>query len=349
MEKKKWCVYIHISPSNKAYIGITSQNPKRRWGSNGVSYLQKCKNGEYKQPAMANAINKYSWNLWEHIIFADKLNKDEACRIERLLIALYDTRNSDYGYNICEGGEIYSYGLKLSEERIKQMSEAQKGKVVSEETKRKIGEANKGHLVPDHVRERLRECKSKPVVQYSLDGEFIKEWESAKSVEIKLGIDAGSIGKCCKGKVVCAGGFVWKYKGDQFYLKPYTKFKTVYQFSLNGTLIKQWDMIKTASEELGINASGIGACCNGRCKTFAGFVWSYDNNFVLSGTYKMGSKPVVQYLTDGSYSKLWITLSEAATTLNIDRYSIICCCNGKAKKTHGYKWRFATDEEVSEL
>lgn len=32
MEEKKWCVYIHTSPSNKAYIGITGRKPEERWG-----------------------------------------------------------------------------------------------------------------------------------------------------------------------------------------------------------------------------------------------------------------------------------------------------------------------------
>ena len=30
-----WCVYRHISQSNKVYIGITSRKPELRWGHTG--------------------------------------------------------------------------------------------------------------------------------------------------------------------------------------------------------------------------------------------------------------------------------------------------------------------------
>lgn len=51
--------------------------------------------------------------------------------------------------------------------------------------------------------------KVKKVIQYNLDGNFIKEWESAVSVykELKIKPD-----KCCRGEAKSAGGFIWKYK-----------------------------------------------------------------------------------------------------------------------------------------
>ena len=36
-ESKKYCVYIHITPSDKVYIGQTSTNPNDRW-QNGAAY-----------------------------------------------------------------------------------------------------------------------------------------------------------------------------------------------------------------------------------------------------------------------------------------------------------------------
>ena len=48
-----------------------------------------------------------------------------------------------------------------------------------------------------------------PILQYDLDGNFIREWPSATDVgrEVK-----GFICKCLKGKTKSAYGFVWKYK-----------------------------------------------------------------------------------------------------------------------------------------
>ena len=50
----------------------------------------------------------------------------------------------------------------------------------------------------------------KAVLQYGLDGTFIKEWPNAYSAERAL--DISGIGQVCKAKQKSAGGFVWKYK-----------------------------------------------------------------------------------------------------------------------------------------
>lgn len=48
-----------------------------------------------------------------------------------------------------------------------------------------------------------------PILQYSLDGEFIREWPSATDVgrEVK-----GGICSCLKGRKKTAFGYIWKYK-----------------------------------------------------------------------------------------------------------------------------------------
>ena len=75
------------------------------------------------------------------------------------------------------------------------------GKHHSEETKKKISESQMGnHYKP-----------TKPILQYTKDGEFIKEWTSAKEASRVLGINNSHIAACCKGKRKSSGGFVWKY------------------------------------------------------------------------------------------------------------------------------------------
>lgn len=60
---------------------------------------------------------------------------------------------------------------------------------------------------------------SKPVVQYDLQGNFIKEWESVNQVMRETGIPADYIFKCChpekykSAKSAC--GFIWRYKNGQ--------------------------------------------------------------------------------------------------------------------------------------
>lgn len=56
----------------------------------------------------------------------------------------------------------------------------------------------------------------KPVVQLSLDGDFIKEWQNAEWAYRELGISSSSIGDVCKHLPHhnTAGGFKWMYKDE---------------------------------------------------------------------------------------------------------------------------------------
>ncbi len=61
-------------------------------------------------------------------------------------------------------------------------------------------------------KERMIKSKCKPIIQLSLDGEFIKEWESATIIERETKYFKSSISACCKGKLKTAYGFMWKFK-----------------------------------------------------------------------------------------------------------------------------------------
>ena len=48
----------------------------------------------------------------------------------------------------------------------------------------------------------------------------------------------------------------------------------VYQYDLNGVLIKSYDSQRSAAQELGISYNHISSVCNGKRKTSGGFFWS---------------------------------------------------------------------------
>lgn len=61
--------------------------------------------------------------------------------------------------------------------------------------------------------DKIKQKLSKPVLQYDLDGNFIKEWNSPLEASITLfGKKVFSIYECCNGKRKSAGGYIWKYK-----------------------------------------------------------------------------------------------------------------------------------------
>ena len=53
-----------------------------------------------------------------------------------------------------------------------------------------------------------------PIVQLTLDGQFIKKWAAVSEAERELGINKGIITSCCKGRYKSAGGYRWMYYSD---------------------------------------------------------------------------------------------------------------------------------------
>lgn len=145
MEDRNYKLYVHISPSNKRYYGITSlEKCEDRWGNNGY---------KYKEQYFYRAINKYDWNNFKHIVLFSNLTKEEACLLEQMYIALYNTMNPKYGYNMTSGGEHYI----ASEEARRKNSEAHKGVNLSAETRQKMSASGKGRVFSDEHKKRISE------------------------------------------------------------------------------------------------------------------------------------------------------------------------------------------------
>lgn len=125
-------VYEHVSPSGKRYIGITSQNPERRWRADGSGYRQ--------NPHFMNAIKKYGWENFNHKILYSGLTKEEACELEKTLIERYGTSKCCLGYNRSLGGE---YG-ELTPEARQQISDAVKELWKDDAYRNHMSEAHKG-------------------------------------------------------------------------------------------------------------------------------------------------------------------------------------------------------------
>lgn len=54
--------------------------------------------------------------------------------------------------------------------------------------------------------------KSKPVLQFDLNNNFIKEYPSIRQVYRETGFAQTNISACCKGKHKQAYGYIWRYK-----------------------------------------------------------------------------------------------------------------------------------------
>lgn len=114
--------------------------------------------------------------------------------------------------------------------------------------------------------------------------------------------------------------------------------KQVYQFTLDGKIIKNFNSLTEASEKTGVNVHCIGFCCNNKQKSAGGFLWALNN---ISPTYLNNNLKVVkQYDLELNYINVFKTLTIASNKTGISISSISSCCYGNYKTAGGYVWAF---------
>lgn len=238
------------------YIGITSQPLIHRWGKDGHGY--------FHQQLFNRAITKYGWDGFDHIVLGRGLNKENACKMEALLIAQYQSNNPDYGYNCSIGGEVSALGFRHTTE-----------------AKAKISEAGKLNPPTKLCLEKSKSALIKPVKQYDLNGNLITIFNSQTTACVKYGVSTSAISRCCNGKLKTVSGFVWRYINDDF--NKYDTVnrsrelqkKPVYQYDMTGALVAKYESCMEASRLTQLSQGNIGSCCRGERRQTGGYTWEY--------------------------------------------------------------------------
>jgi group I intron endonuclease len=119
-----------------------------------------------------------------------------------------------------------NFGKKPSEETCKKIGNSNRGKKVSEETIQKLIDShigqkawNKGIVgvfkASDETKAKQSRSKKgkgvKPILQFSKDGKFIKEWIGVNYTR-EGGFSPSKVSLCCNNKRPHHRGFVWKFK-----------------------------------------------------------------------------------------------------------------------------------------
>lgn len=262
----KYKVYCHINKiNNKRYYGITMQDINRRW-TNGRTYKPKNENHNSR---FYNAILKYGWDNFEHIILCDNLNKKEAEDLEVKFIKEYDTTNPEKGYNIQAGGN------------------------------------SKGRNT-DEIRERISKGRMKKVVQINKkDYSIIKVWDSGEEASLTLGIHQSNMSKCLSGERISTGGYIWSFYDEsenseelalriesmvkekrnsrKHTLSESHKIKLIKSTSkkvamLNKNTLEQINAFKSMSEAsraTGVGVTNISEVCRGIRGSAGGYIWRF--------------------------------------------------------------------------
>jgi hypothetical protein len=160
---------------------------------------------------------------------------------------------------------------------------------------KKISKAAKERARNGECFGRKQYIKVTPILQYDLDGNFIREFESVQEAREQY---SSRVQDCLSGKTTQASGFQWKYKTDATYphkIDAYVKnvnqslccSRPIKQLK-DGVVVATYGSIKEASAKTGFDYSGIKKCLNGAYKQTFGFTWEYDD-------YPNYKKKVIHY------------------------------------------------------
>lgn len=116
------------------------------------------------------------------------------------------------------------------------------------------------------VLDRQSKTSGRIVYQYDINGNFIKEFRSARFAADCLSLSHSNISRCCNGLSKHAGGFIFRYeKSDNIETvsNPNAVKKSVIEVDQFGNLINEWSSIMDCSRDTGIDNGNISRVCNG--------------------------------------------------------------------------------------
>lgn len=199
---------IRNTVNGKCYVGQTRQKyVSQRWNKHRTR-----PDGILKFAFASHGIDKFEFSVICEIP-NEELNDREVKEIaERNTLA-------PNGYNLQTGGGAFEHHEETKRKIGAATSIALRGKKMPEKTREALKKANTGRSTPrtPEQREKDREVsrpKMKPVDQYTLDGTFMRTWESVRATGVNRVAD------CCNLKQKQASGFVWRWHGEPFDLKP---------------------------------------------------------------------------------------------------------------------------------
>lgn len=175
-----------------------------------------------------------------------------------------------------------------------------------------------------------------PVFQYSESGEYDCCYESVSDAARVNNTSSSNISRSCKLGYKCNNKyFSYEFKTEYSQARSeFIKNRKVYQYTLSGEFVKEFDSYLVAQKEL--NKSGLQSAIKlGR--TFAGFQWKLEKfDKIDSVEVKGKARKVGQYDLDGNLIKIYNTVSECRKHFSGCRHVL----SGNRKTSGGYTFKY---------
>lgn len=192
---------------------------------------------------------------------------------------------------------------------------------------------------------------------YKIDkdtNEILEYYASAKEAAIENGCDLSALTKVCRHQKDAKSllNFKWSYVDNYNSnlinsLKIHETRYGINQMDINtNKLIKRWDSIAQASNELNIDQTSISHCLRGRYQKAGGYGWIKDDD-VNTYKYVKGGKKIRKIAEIDSCSnviKIWDSAIDAEKELNISANTIRAVCRGSRQSIKGHRFIYYKED-----
>lgn len=279
-----------------------------------------------------NKINKIKDVIY--IKLFDNLTENEALTTEEKII---NSIGVFWNGGPLVNTETKCFGARINDIIRKKMSENHAD--VNGEKNPMFGKHHK-----EETKQLIRNSKKlKKILQYDVDGNFIKEWNGYSEITKELGLKKENLSGCCNKKknVNTVGGYYWIFKQSDKIEPKINKIKTltknILQYDLEGNLIKEWYSIKEACISVGVKS--LNSALNGVKDNLGGYIWRHKTD-----NYRLKIEPskklrIVQRMDMDGRLLEELRLIDAGEKYG-GSTNIVNCCEGRTSTCKGYKWKF---------
>lgn len=375
-EPLDYCVYCHINKQTKEiYVGITN-DIRVRWGGKEKGY-KGC-------PDFYPALQKYGWDGFDHIILIEGISRSMALIYEHELIKKYDLVNN--GYNKSYGSwntgvprrlspPVFQYTLTgefVRKWNYTTEAVAEYGEGIYDNLAGKVKKA-KGYQWSYIQMDKMPPYETKnrhnylPIYQYSIEGDFIKEWATRYEAMEQYGI---TVIPCAEGNARTAYKYRWSFEKVEKLppLPPiiyehktpprghysYKETPRVYKYNFYGELIKIYDNIAAIDDSDASLENIIRYCRQRGYHIQNNMLWVYEDyandDFIWSiiNKYRETHYKIIQYDIDGNYIKTFFDYKEVEEE-GYPRKVITNAVHHKITSAYGYQWRSEFDSPPGKI
>lgn len=190
---------------------------------------------------------------------------------------------------------------------------------------------------------------ARAVVLLTLDGQYIKRYDSAMDAEID-GFHNADVLLNCKGKRRQTKGYMFMFEdeyesnGAKAYRKPKPNgMRSIIQCDMEGNFIQKFKSLQEAARITGTNRTTISGVLSNTYKSANGYIFVYEEDFPIKDLSiykkrKKGRKIAQVDAKSGEIIRVFDRISEAGESLGVNYKAIHKVIDKEGRTAYGYKW-----------